>query len=183
MAYHPQTDGTTEWVNQEIEAHLSIYCAFHPEDWPQALHTPESTHNNQRHADRQNTPSELMFGESPVAVPLSFEGTKYPTIEDKMKTFLQNRQEALVAHELARSRMTDRQKSTFTTFKKWDWVWLDSRNLKTIYHKKMKPKQEGPFVITEVLGLVTYRLKLLTSWQIHNVFHAMLLKPYRENEI
>ena len=47
----------------------------------------------------------------------------------------------------------------------------------------MKPKREGPFVITEVLGLVTYRLKLLTSWQIHNVFHATLLKPYRENEI
>ena len=47
----------------------------------------------------------------------------------------------------------------------------------------MKPKQERPSVITEVLGLVTYRLKLPTSWQIHNVFHATLLKPYRENEI
>ena len=47
----------------------------------------------------------------------------------------------------------------------------------------MKPKQEGPFVITEVLGPVTYRLKLPTSWQIHNVFHATLLKPYKENEI
>ena len=47
----------------------------------------------------------------------------------------------------------------------------------------MKPKQEQPFVITEVLGPVTYGLKLLTSWQVHNVFHAMLLKPYRENEI
>ena len=46
-----------------------------------------------------------------------------------------------------------------------------------------KAKQEGPFVITKVLVLVTYRLKLLTSWQIHNIFHAMLLKPYRENEI
>ena len=79
--------------------------------------------------------------------------------------------------------MADWQRSTFTPFKKGDRVWLDSRNLKTIHHKKMKPKREGPFVITEVLGLVTYRLKLLTSWQIHNVFHATLLKPYRENEI
>ena len=26
-AYHPQTDGTTERVNQEIKAYLSIYCA------------------------------------------------------------------------------------------------------------------------------------------------------------
>ena len=95
MAYHPQTDGTTEWVNQEIEAYLSIYCASHPEDWPQALHILEFTHNNRRHADRQNTPFKLMFGEPPVAILLSFESTKYPTIEDKMKSLLWNWQEAL----------------------------------------------------------------------------------------
>jgi hypothetical protein len=77
-AYHPQTDGTTERVNQEIEAYLSIYCASHPEEWPQALHTMEFTHNNRRHADRPQIPFELMFGESPVAIPLSFENTKYP---------------------------------------------------------------------------------------------------------
>ena len=130
--YHPQTDGTTERTNQEIEAYLSIYCASHPEDWAQSLHTLEFTHNNRRHADRQNTPFELMFGESPVAIPLSFENMKYPTMEDKMKTLLRNREEALAAHELARSRMTDRQKLTFTPFKKDDQVWLDSRNLKTI---------------------------------------------------
>ena len=81
-----------------------------------------------------------MFGESPVAIPLSFESTKYPTIEDKMKTLFQNQQEALAAHELARSRMADWQRLTFTPFKKGDQVWLDSRNLKTVYIKKMKPK-------------------------------------------
>ena len=100
-----------------------------------------------------------------------------------MKTLLRNQQEALAANKLARSRTADWRRSTFTPFKKGDQVWLDSRNLKTIYHKKTKPKWEEPFVITKVLGPVTYRLKLLTSWQIHNVFHAMLLKPYRENEI
>ena len=45
-AYHPQTDGTTERVNQEIEAYLAIYCASHPEEWLTALHTLEFTHNN-----------------------------------------------------------------------------------------------------------------------------------------
>ena len=45
-AYHPQTDGTTEWVNQEIEAYLGIYCASHPEEWVAALSTLEFTHNN-----------------------------------------------------------------------------------------------------------------------------------------
>ena len=40
-AYHPQMDRTTERVNQEIEAYLSIYCASHPKEWPQALHMME----------------------------------------------------------------------------------------------------------------------------------------------
>jgi hypothetical protein len=182
-AYHPQTDGVTERTNQEIEAYLSIYCASHPEDWPAALHTLEFTHNNRRHAERLNTPFELMFGESPIAIPLSFENTKYPTMEDRMKTLQRNREEALAAHELARSRMADRRKSKFIAFKKGDQVWLDSRNLKTIYHKKMKPKREGPFTITDVLGPVTYRLQLPPSWRIHNVFHATLLRSYKENDI
>ena len=124
-----------------------------------------------------------MFGESPLAIPLSFERTKYPAIQDRMKSLIQNREEALAAHELARSRMADWQKSMFVPFTKGDQVWLDSRNLKTIYHKKMKPKREGPFVITEVLGPVTYRLQLLATWQIHDVFHAALLQPYKENGI
>ena len=47
----------------------------------------------------------------------------------------------------------------------------------------MKPKREGPFTITEVLGPVTYKLQLPKTWQIHNVFHATLLCPYKENSV
>ena len=71
-----------------------------------------------------------------------------------MTALLRNRKEALAAHELARHRIADKRKSTFTPFKKGDRVWLDSRNLKTIYHKKMKLRREVPFTITEVLGPV-----------------------------
>jgi len=62
-------------------------------------------------------------------------------------------------------------------------VWIDSRNMKTQYNKKMKPEREGPFIIAEVLGPVTYRLQLPSSWRIHNVFHATLLRSYKENDI
>jgi transposase InsO family protein len=182
-AYHPQTDGTTERVNQEIEAYLSIYCTSHPEEWPRALHTMEFTHNNRRHADRQKTPFELMFGDSPIAIPHSFENTKYPSIEDKMKTMIKNREEALAAHELARTRIAERRKTTFIPFRLGDKVWLDTRNLKTNHHKKMAPRREGPFEITEVIGPVTYRLKLPQAWKVHNVFHATLLRQYRETEV
>ena len=46
MAYHPQTDGATERVNQEIEAYLPIYCSAHPTEWKNSLSTLEFTHNN-----------------------------------------------------------------------------------------------------------------------------------------
>ena len=47
----------------------------------------------------------------------------------------------------------------------------------------MAPKREGPFKIEEVIGPVTYRLKLPETWKSHNVFHATLLRPYVENKI
>ena len=117
MAYHPQMDGTTEQVNQEIEAYLSIYCTSHPEEWLSAIHTLEFMHNNWRHADWQTTPFELMFGSSPLAIPYTFKNMKFPNLEDKMKTLQKNREEALVAHELARTWMTEQGKSTFIPFK------------------------------------------------------------------
>ena len=181
--YHPQTDGTTERVNQEIETYLAIYCASHPEEWLTALHTLEFTHNNCRHADRQKTPFELMFGDSPQAIPHSFENTRFPAIEAKMKQLQKNREEALAAHELARMRMIEQRRSKFTLFQKGEKVWLDSRNLKTLYHKKMAPKREGPFKITDVLGPLTYQLKLSEMWRIHNVFHASLLRRCKENDV
>ena len=70
-------------------------------------------HSQQSKACRQT--EHLIFGESPVAIPLSFKSTKYPSMEDKMKTLLQNRQEALAAHKLARSQMTDRGCHRFTS--------------------------------------------------------------------
>ena len=100
-----------------------------------------------------------------------------------MKALIKDREEALAAHELARSHMAERRRSTFTLFKLGDWVWLDTRNLKTNYHKKMALRREGPFKIVEVLGPITYQLKLPETWRIHDVFHATLLRQYRETEV
>ena len=46
----------------------------------------------------------------------------------------------------------------------------------------MALKREGPFEIEEIIGPVMYKLKLLKDWKIHNVFHAVLLKPYLETK-
>ena len=79
--------------------------------------------------------------------------------------------------------MMERQRSTFIPFKTGDRVWLDTRNLKMSHHKKIGPKREGPFKITRVIGPVTYQLNLPKTWKIHNVFHATLLRQYKETEV
>ena len=160
-----------------------IYCSAHPTKWKNLLSTLEFICNNQWHADRTQTSFELMQGEALLAIPTSFKNTKFPSVAKKIKNLVTSREEALAAHELARSQMAEWIRSNFTSFKKGQMVWLDTRYLKTNYHKKMAPKREGPFEIKEVLGLVTYQLKLPESWKIHKVFHATLLGPYKKNEV
>ena len=79
--------------------------------------------------------------------------------------------------------MRDRFKGKFTQFKKGQKVWLEGKNLHLAYaSRKLAPKREGPFVITEVLGPVTYRLELPKHWKVHPVFHACFLTPPKEND-
>ena len=69
----------------------------------------------------------------------------------------------------------------FIPWKVGDKVWLEGKNLCLHYPtKKLAPKQEGPFEISQVISPLSYRLHLLPMWKIHNVFHASLLLAYRE---
>jgi len=36
-AYHPETDGSTERMNQLLEAYLSIFCSYAQDDWARLL--------------------------------------------------------------------------------------------------------------------------------------------------
>jgi hypothetical protein len=100
----------------------------------------EFIHNNRRHADQIYTSFKLMNGKALVAIPTTFKNTKFPSVARKIKNLVTSREEALAAHELARSHMAERIKSNFVLFKKGQMVWLDSRHLKTNYHKKMALK-------------------------------------------
>ncbi|KAJ1573471.1 hypothetical protein NDA11_002271 [Ustilago hordei] len=46
MAYHPQTDGQTERVNQVIEQYLRMYCNYEQNDWADLLDTAAFIYNN-----------------------------------------------------------------------------------------------------------------------------------------
>jgi hypothetical protein len=47
-AYHPQTDGQTKWMNQEIETYLRFFTNHDQSDWSQQLPLAEFTYNDHR---------------------------------------------------------------------------------------------------------------------------------------
>ena len=122
-----------------------------------------------------------MMGYEPTAIPTVTGKTNVPLVEKRIEDLKRARTEAIATHELARQIMIGQSKRGFTPFEKGDKVWLEATNLKlTNRPRKMSPKREGPFVITKVLGPLTYQLKLPNQWQIHPVFHAGLLTKYKE---
>ena len=183
-AYHPQTDGETERVNQEVKTYLRIFCGSNPTSWAEKISHAEFVHNHRPHSITGQSPFYLMMGYEPRALPSAIPETTIPALEERLKSLSAARQEALTAHELARQVMNSCNHKRFSPFQKGDKVWLEARNLKrSIPNPKFTPKREGPFSITKVLSPITYQLRLPKTWKIHPIFHASLLTPYKENSV
>ena len=64
-AYHPQTDGQTERVNQKLCRYLRNYIANEADTWSRVLHKAEFTYNNQKHSTTQVSPFQALYGYNP----------------------------------------------------------------------------------------------------------------------
>jgi hypothetical protein len=83
-AYHPQTDGETEQVNQELEIYLRTFCSNEPETWKCYLPTAEFTHNQKTHSTVKHSPFYLMMGYKPLGLPTAFLKTNVPEAEKRL---------------------------------------------------------------------------------------------------
>ena len=63
--YHPQIDGQTERINQEIGTFLQHYMNYQQDNWTDWLAAAEFQYNDKRHAAIGKTPFELNFRRYP----------------------------------------------------------------------------------------------------------------------
>ena len=84
-AYHPQTDGATEWSNQEIEAYLAIFCANIPKQWSRLILIMEFSYNQKSYTTQTKSPFYLIMGSDPKASPTAFPSTNIPEAEERIR--------------------------------------------------------------------------------------------------
>jgi hypothetical protein len=175
-AYHPQTDGLTERKNQWIEQYLRLFAADTQDDWDKWLTIATVVHNSWPNATTKVAPSQAMLGYLPDLTGTKIQTTN-ETISQRQEQAEQWRTKAKDALNLAANQIPAEQYTV------GDQVWLENKNL-TLTHgtRKLHPRRHGPFQITKQISPVAYKLQLPASWTIHDVFHASLLRPYKETE-
>jgi len=64
-AYHPQTDGQTEIVNQWLEQYIRMYTTFEQDDWSTLLQVAEFCYNSTTHSSTGLSPFMALTGIEP----------------------------------------------------------------------------------------------------------------------
>jgi hypothetical protein len=64
-AYHPQTNGLTERINQVLESYLRTFTSRQQDDWDDLLPLGEFFYNNSKHLLTQQTPFMVDTGRHP----------------------------------------------------------------------------------------------------------------------
>ena len=132
-AFHPQTDGQMERVNQELEQYLRMFINHRQEQWPEWLGTTEFAYNNKMYLSMQMTPFKANYGQDPR---MGFEGRKkgkYEEVEkfvEKMKEIQKKAKAALTKMEENMKKYTDRKRGEADGYRVGDLVMLSTKNLK-----------------------------------------------------
>jgi len=183
-AFHPQTDGQTERLNQTIEAYLRTFVGKEQDDWTQLLPMAEFAYNNSVTTGNGISPFFATYGFHPRTMdppnekdePINPASMAYAHWMTKVHV------EARKGLEAAQERMrryTDPGRKTPPAYQVGDLVMLSGRNIKTRRpSKKMDHKNHGPFQVEKIISPLAVRLTLPRKWKIHNVFHVSLLEPY-----
>ncbi|GJP73226.1 hypothetical protein CLOP_g3965 [Closterium sp. NIES-67] len=182
-AYHPQTDGQTERLNQIVEQLLRAACKDDISKWDLHLPVLEFAYNNATHAATGQTPFFLCYGRHPLTPQKPTTPATVQPAHDFITTMHQlwdRTHKRLLDIQQQQKRQADRHRNDHT-ISVGDQVLLDTRNL-DISHlpSKLRPRFCGPFLVEAQVTPVTFRLRLPATWKIHNAFHVQLLKPYRD---
>jgi hypothetical protein len=195
-AFHPQTDGQTERVNQILEQYLRCYCSYQQDDWAELLPLAEHAYNSAVSESTKVSPFEANYGFSPTTSWLSKpsklkrENLGSNELFESWTSVWQTMRENLQAAQARQRKWYDKKRLPAPEYntledvaagraKVADKVMLSRQNIKTKRPtEKLDHKYFGPFVVKRKIGTRAYELELPPQMNIHPVFYVGLLEPY-----
>jgi hypothetical protein len=190
-AFHPQTDGQTERVNEVLEVYLRHYCSVQQDDWADLLPLAEHAYNTAVSETTKMSPFFANYGYQPE--------TQWSRPPESQAEFTNPASELLIArwqgiwndlqeniHD-AQQRMAkwyNAKVKDQPSFKVGDMVMIDARYFATKRpSKKLDHKKIGPVRITALVGKRAVRVELPPTMRQHNVFNVVSLEPYRTSKL
>ena len=183
-AYHPQTDGQTERLNQILEDMLRACALQYGTSWDKSLPYAEFSYNNSYQNSLKMAPFEALYGRK-CRTPLFWNQMGESQVfgpdvlrnaEDQVRMIRENLR---VAQTHQKSYADNRRREL--VFEEGDYVYLKVSPMRSVKRFNMKgklaPRYVGPFKILKRRGEVAYQLELPDSLSgVHDVFHVSQLK-------
>jgi Chromo (CHRromatin Organisation MOdifier) domain len=183
MAYHPQTDGQTERMNQELKQYLRIFVDYHQNDWPEWLAIAKFSYKNNIQSFTRILPFYANYGYNPH---MGFEPRRNVKVQSR-EDFVQRMQNVQGEAEAALHKACDDMKHysdhTHVHVPKYqigDKVWLSTKDLHTTRpSRKLMEKQVSPYPISKIILPNAVELKLPPSFKIDAPINISRLWPYK----
>ena len=184
-AFHPQIDGQTERVNQELEQYLRMFIDHRQEQWPDWLGTAEFVYNNKVHSSTKTLPFKENYGqysrmEFEVRKKEKYEGaekfvTKMKEIQKKAKTALEKKMKEM-------KKYADRKREEVNEYKVGDLVMLSTKDLKyqmvSRRTEKLMERFIGPYKVKKIVSANAVKLELPSTIKIHPVVNISRIRRY-----
>jgi len=185
-AFHPQSDGQTERVNQIVEQYIRVFGNYQQNDWTSLLPLAQFTYNNSQHSSIGTTPFYANYGYHPECNFVSDRFSVVPKAEDRIRHIHETQAHLKVNLERAIADYKlyyDKDKKEPPSFDINESVWLVHHQVRgTRPSRKLDNKRLGPYKVIQKLSNNTFKLQLPKSMRIHPVFHVSHLEKHNANK-
>jgi len=187
-AYHPQTDGQTERINQILEQMLRAFVSYEQDEWDLLLPAAEFAYNNAEQSSTKFSPFKLNYGKDPLVPASLFQpnDTNVPSVTEfleKQATNLKFAKDQLIRAQESQEKYANKFRRD-DEFEVGEEVLVATTHIKLPVEKKkttrkFSPRFAGPFKIIKKISSTAYKLELPPASRAHPVFHISQLRRYR----
>ena len=185
IAFHPQTDGQTERMNQELEQYLCMFIDHCQEQWPDWLGMAEFAYNNKVYTGTKVLPFEANNGRIPR---IGFEMRKKGRYEkaekftERMKKVQEKAKAAPAKAQEDIKKYADKHRLEAAEYKVGDLVLLSTKDLKwqikSRHSEKLTERFVEPYKVKAIISSNAVELDLPATIKMHPVINVSRICSY-----